>query len=317
MPLDDSTSAVWYSTTSALSSFLKFIPTLIGAIIVLAIGWALSGLLARVVHTGLNRLGCDRAAAQAGIDNFLHRAGTKWSASKVVAELTKWFVFLIFVQAAAGLLAMPQLTAVINSIVLFIPNVVVAMAILVAGALIAKFVSGLVRGSVSELGVANPDVLSKLTYAGIMTVAVMATLDQLGVAETIVQTLFIGMVGAVSLATGLAFGLGGRDVAGRIAHSWYDNSRMITERAKMRESFQPPASELQRQTPATYEELPSEQMSSSTAGQSSSLDAETKAYRQQQAQMGSTYIAPGTPTAPQSPSMQQGSSNQQMPPSGV
>ncbi len=239
MPPIDNPTAMWDPSTTALASFMHFLPSLLGAIVVLLIGWFLSGFLAQLIGAGLARVGADRASVHAGVDNFLTRAGTNWKASRIVAELIRWFVFLIFVQAAASLLAMPQLTSVINSIILFIPNVVVAMAILVAGALIAKFVAGLVRGSVSELGVASPSILGKLTYAGILTVAIMAALDQLGVAETIVQTLFIGMVGAVSLATGLAFGLGGRDVASRLTHSWYEGSRLMSERAKLRESFQP------------------------------------------------------------------------------
>ena len=230
----DTSEAVFYSFTNALVRFVSFLPALVGAAIILIVGWFISGFLARLIEKALKAVGMEAAVERAGIGDFIRRSGTRMTTSGVIATLVKYFIFLIFVQAAANVLGIPQLTEIINRIVLFIPNVIVAMAIIVIGSLIARFLSGLVRSSVSELGVGSPNLLASLTQYIIIGFSVIAAIDQLGIAETLVNTLLIGLVGSVALAFGLAFGLGGRDVAAQIAQKWYDGTQRLTTAAQQR-----------------------------------------------------------------------------------
>ncbi|MGI9034880.1 MAG: mechanosensitive ion channel family protein [Pyrinomonadaceae bacterium] len=230
----DTSEAVVYSLWNALYRFISFLPALIGALIILVVGWLISGFLANLIERGLKAVGLEAAVERSGIGDFVRRSGTKMSVSGVIATLIKYFIFLIFVQAAANVIGIPQLTEIINRIILFIPNVVVAMAIIVVGSLIANFLSGLVRSSVSELGVGNPNLLATLTQYLIVGFAVIAAIDQLGIAQTLVNTLLIGLIGSAALATGLAFGLGGRDVAAQITQKWYDGSQTLANAARQR-----------------------------------------------------------------------------------
>ena len=234
MQIMDTGDAIWVSFTGALTHLTSFLPALLGAVLVLVIGWLLSGFLAGLIERALKAVGMERAVEHSGIGDFIRRSGTKMTTSGVIAGLIKWFIRLIFIQAAANILGMPQVTSIINSIVLFIPSVVVAMAIIVVGSLIAKFLAGLVRGSVSEMGIGNPDLLAKLTQYVIIGFAVIAAIDQLGIAATVVNTLLIGLIGSVALAVGLAFGLGGREVAGEIARSWYEGGTRAAEALRRR-----------------------------------------------------------------------------------
>jgi hypothetical protein len=213
--------AVLVSGTEALRNFLGFLPALVGAIIVLVVGWIVAGLLAGLVERVLKMVGFERAANTTGITAFIQRSGSSWTASAVVAEIIKWFIRLIALQAAASILGLNQISAIINAILLWLPNLVVAIAIIVIGALIARFVSGLVRGTTGQMGFSNPDLLATIAQYAIITFAVIAAVDQLGIAETVVNTLFIGLVATLVLAFGLAFGLGGRDVAARLTEQWY------------------------------------------------------------------------------------------------
>ncbi len=230
----DTSEAIVYSLYNALMRFVSFLPALIGAVIILIVGWFIAGLLANLIERGLKAIGLERAVAHSGIGDFVERSGTKMSISGVIATLVKYFIFLIFVQAAANVIGIPQLTEIINRIILFIPNVVVAMAIIVIGSVIAKFLSGLVRSSVSELGVGNPNLLATLTNYIVIGFAVIAAIDQLGIAATLVNTLLIGLIGSVALAIGLAFGLGGRDVAAQLTQKWYEGSQSMANAAKQR-----------------------------------------------------------------------------------
>jgi hypothetical protein len=222
--------AVLLSITQALSNFLGFLPALVGAILVLVLGWIVSGLLAGLIEKALKAIGFERAAQTAGIANFIARSGTDWTASKVVAEIVKWFIRLVAIQAAAQILGMGQISGIVNSILLFLPNVIVALAIIVLGAFIAKVVSGIVRGTVSEMGFGNADLIAGIARYAIIVFAVIAAVDQIGIAETVVNTLLVGTVAALALAFGLAFGLGGQQTAAQMTASWYAKGQQASQR---------------------------------------------------------------------------------------
>jgi small-conductance mechanosensitive channel len=239
--------ALWYSFTQALTVLMSFLPALLGALIILTVGWFIAGALARLIERGLSAVGLERAVERSGIRRFLEQSGTRWTMSGIIAALIKWSIFLIFVQAAASLLGMAQITAIINSLVLFIPNLIVAIAIIVIGSLIAKFLSGLVQGSLSEVDAPNPGLFARLTRYAVIGFAIVAAFNELGIARTVVNTLLIGLVGALALALGLAFGLGGREVAAQITRGWYEKSGDVVNRIKRR------SERLERQdTPPVY-----------------------------------------------------------------
>ena len=222
--------AVMVSATEALQNFLGFLPALVGAILILVLGWIIAGLLASLVERVLKTVGFERAANTTGISSFIQRSGSSWTASAIVAEIVKWFIRLIAIQAAASVLGLNQISQIINAILLWLPNLVVAIAIVVIGALIARFVSGLVRGTTDQMGFSNAELLGRVAYYAILVFAVIAAVDQLGIAETVVNTLLIGLVATVVLAAGLAFGLGGQQTAARITEGWYESGRQATRK---------------------------------------------------------------------------------------
>jgi len=224
--------ATWYSFTQALNTFMGFIPSLIGALIVLVIGWFIAGFLARLIARGLNAIGLERAVERSGIGRFIEESNTRWTMSEIIAALIKWSIFLIFIQAAASLFGMPQITGIINSVILFIPKLIVALAIIVIGSLLAKFLAGLVRGSLAEMGVGNSNLFSKLAKYAVIGFAIVAAFNQIGVAQTVVNALLFGLIGSIALALGLAFGLGGREVAAQITRSWYEKGATLADKIK-------------------------------------------------------------------------------------
>jgi hypothetical protein len=217
--------AVLVSVTEALSNFLGFLPALVGAVLVVVLGWIVSGFLGRIVESALKRIGFEHAANQTGINDFVARAGQGWSASRIAGELVKWFIRLIAIQAAAQILGMDQIGQIINAILLWIPNLMVALGIVVIGVLIGRVVGGSVRASTSEMGLGSPALLGGVAQYAVVAFAVVAAMGQLGIGETVVNTLFIGIVGAVALAFAIAFGLGGREVAADITRGWYESGR--------------------------------------------------------------------------------------------
>lgn len=230
--------AVMISATEALQNLLGFLPALIGAILILILGWIIAGILAGLIEKGLQAVGFERAAQSTGIAGFIEKAGSGWTASKVVAEIVKWFIRLIAIQAAASILGLTQISQVINAILLWLPNLVVAIVIIVIGALFANFVAGIVRGSAAEMGFSTPNLLANIARYAIIGFAAVAAFNQLGIAPTVVNTLFIGLVATLVLGFGLAFGLGGQQTAARITEGWYQKGRETTSKVaeKVKES---------------------------------------------------------------------------------
>lgn len=218
--------AVVVSITAALVNLLSFIPALVGAIIVLVIGWIIAGVLAKLVTTVLQRVGFETAAQTTGVAAFLEKSGARGlTASRVAGELVKWTIRLVFLEAAASALHLGAVTELINRVVLFVPNLIVALVVLMVGALLARLLAGIVRGATAEAGFSNPNLMGRVAHTAVLAFAVVVAVSQVGIATAIVNTLFMAVVGAVALTAALAFGLGGREVAAEIWHQWYQRSR--------------------------------------------------------------------------------------------
>jgi uncharacterized protein involved in response to NO len=127
---------------------------------------------------------------------------------------------LIFIEIAADQLNLPQVTAVINRMLFFVPNILVALLVLGVGAFLAQLLAGVARGAAAEAGWRNTNVVAKLAYGAVMAFAIIAAVNQLNISPVVVNTLYIGLVAAISLALGLAFGLGGRETAARLTEQW-------------------------------------------------------------------------------------------------
>ncbi len=233
--------AIMVSLTRALGDFMSFIPKVIGALVILLVGWLISRLVATVVTRGLRAVRFDQIADKAEIDQFLAKAGVQMDPAAVVGKLAFWFLMLSFLIAAFGTLGLSQVEGVLANIIGFIPNVIVAMVVLLIGALIANFVANLVRGSAGVSRVGDPNLLATIARAAVLVFATLMALDQLQIAPTIINTLWMALVGMVAMAGALAFGLGGRDLAGRLLDDWYERGKDKVEEVKEASSTTAPS----------------------------------------------------------------------------
>jgi hypothetical protein len=155
-------------------------------------------------------------ARRSGFADFVHKMGVRDDASGVIAGIVKWFVRLITLVVAFDTLGLPAVSNVLQQLLLWLPNLVVALVVLVIGGLAAKALSQLVRGASAEAGFSNPDMLATVTRVAVWGFTAVVAINQLGIATTLINTLMVGLVGALALAFGLAFGLGGRDRAAQL-----------------------------------------------------------------------------------------------------
>ena len=193
-----------------------FIPNLVVAIIIFIIGWIIGAGLGRVVEQVINSLRIDQALKQAGVDRVLSRAGFELSSGRFLGKLVEWFFIIVFLVAALDLLGLETVNAFLSTVVLgYLPQVIVAVLILLVAAVVAQAAENVVAGSAKAAQLHAAGFLGKVARYAIWIFAILAALDQLGIAPQILQILWTGIVIAVALAVGLAFGLGGQQSAAR------------------------------------------------------------------------------------------------------
>ena len=224
--------AVFLSLSNALATLLNAIPLVIGALLILLIGWATSNLVARLIQELLARAGADRLFAEHGGPVY-GRESTRIRPSRVTAAIVKWIIRFVFLVAAANALGMPQVSQLLNQVLLWLPNLLVAVVILLVAPIIGRFLRGVIEVGAGDMGFTNAPLLGRLAEYAIIAFAVVIAINQIGIAANLVEILFIGVVGALALAFGLAFGLGGRDVASRVTEDWYRGTQAAAERVRM------------------------------------------------------------------------------------
>jgi small-conductance mechanosensitive channel len=204
------------SLQNALSTFLEYIPQLIGAIIILVVGYIVARILQAVVARLLQAIGFDRWMEHGGIKQFFDRAQTRETPATVLGRLVFWFVFIIAITMAADALGIRQVSAVLSQLIAYIPSIIAAILILVLAALLANFLSGIVRGATGS------DLLSNIARYAIIIYAAFAAITELGVAVQLTAPTFLIVLGAVALAAAIAFGFGAQGVARDIVEKAYE-----------------------------------------------------------------------------------------------
>ncbi|MGI9139751.1 MAG: mechanosensitive ion channel family protein [Gemmatimonadaceae bacterium] len=213
------------SFANAMMMLFAAIPRILGFIIVVLIGWLVASLIARAVATLLRTVRYNDLAERTGIAQFTQRAGLTADPAEVVAGIVKWLIRIVVLLVAFDLLGLPAVSEVLREFLLWLPNLIVAIAVLLLAGVAANALANIVRGAAAEAGLANPDTLANVTRIIVWAFSVVVAVNQLGVARTLINTLFTGLISAVALAAGLAFGLGGREMAARKLEEWNNRTR--------------------------------------------------------------------------------------------
>jgi len=194
------------------TSVANFIPLLIGAVVVFLIGWIVAVTLGKVVEQVIRAMRVDALLQSFEVEKVLERGGWKLNSGAFVGGLVRWFLIVAFLLASVNILGLTEVSAFLRDVLLYIPNIVVAALILIIAALVTNVVEKLVRGSVEAAGYRG-SLVGMVTRWAIWIFAFIAALQQLGVATNILQTVVTGVIAALALAFGIAFGLGGKEAA--------------------------------------------------------------------------------------------------------
>lgn len=205
---------VWYGV-------IDFVPNLVIALIIFAIGWVLASLIERLVEAVFKGLKVDPALKSAGLEDVVKRAGHNLNSGMFVGALVKWFIIVVFLMASFDVLGLGQVNSFLKDVVTYLPEVIVAVLILMVALIVANVMHRIVVASAKAAHIKSAEILGKVTKWAIWIFAILTALYNLGIAPGLVQTIVMAVFAGAALAIGLAFGLGGKDAAQKIVENTY------------------------------------------------------------------------------------------------
>ena len=195
-----------------------FIPTLIGILVILIVGWIIAAVLKNVVIKLLKLIQFDSASEKSGLADVLRKGGIKNSLSELMGGLIYWLIMLIVFMAALNALGMTVVASLLDKVILYIPNVIAAIFIISLGMFFASIIGSIIMTACMNAGMKKAKLMSQVTQTVIVVFAAIMTLEQLNIATTILNTTVTVLLGAIGLAFALAVGLGSKDMAGKLMY---------------------------------------------------------------------------------------------------
>jgi hypothetical protein len=193
-----------------------FIPTFLAAVVIAIVGWIVGAIFYKLIVQLVKLARIDGALKSAGVEKFVERAGLKLDAGAFLGALVKWFFIIVFLVAALDVLGLSQVTSFLKDVVLgYLPQVIVAVLIVLVAAVVSEAMQKVVVGTAKATNMKSANFAGTVTKWAIWIFAILTAIMQLGIAVTFINTLFTGVIIAVSLALGLAFGLGGQEAAAK------------------------------------------------------------------------------------------------------
>jgi len=215
--------ALLKASQDILFGIVDFIPILLSAVIVFTFGI----LIARWVKSGviklLNLVRLTDLISTPAVKKFLKNASITKKIDDVIGEVVRYIVLLIFFITSVNLLGLSTVTQVLNGVLTYLPKIFAAILILISGILLSGFLEKVVKGSLGSVDLRSSRLMGKFTSYLIMVITILAAISQLGIAQPFVGTLFIGFVAMLSLALGLGFGLGSKDLIKEVLEDWHKN----------------------------------------------------------------------------------------------
>lgn len=208
-----------------ITKIAVFLPNLFFAIAIILLGWVICNVIKRIVVRVLKLCQFDILAERSGIKQILDRGGIRQSASDILGLLVFWFLFLIAIVTTLETLNLSGATDTLHTIYLYIPKIVAALVTLILGLYFASFLESVTRTTCANAGLEQAGSIGRTAYIAAAIFVVAGIFEILDIASEIVIWAFILVFGAACLALALAFGLGGRDVAGRFLEKWLEQKK--------------------------------------------------------------------------------------------
>ena len=217
--------AVWVAAANIFTQFFNFLPKLFGALLIFIVGLILAKWVKVIIVKVLSAVKLDKMLRKIGLESFLSQAEIKLKAEVISGEIARWLIVIVFFMAGVNILGLTTVGSVLASVLSYIPNIVSAILILTVGVLLAGLVESLIKGAVNQIDPKTGRLLSKVASYLVVIVTALAAINELGIAQSLINILFIGIITTLALGIGLAIGLGAKDLVSKMLMDWYGKGR--------------------------------------------------------------------------------------------
>lgn len=221
MEFDPWTQGIVNAMTTVWTPVAGFIPRFFGALVVVLVGFVVAKLLDTLLSKLLAKLGLDRLMAGTGLTKMLGRVGIQVPVSSLIGKIVYWFVLLIFLVSAAESLGLDRVSATLDMLALYLPKVLGAALVLLAGVLLAQLLSGIVRGAAEGVGLDYAHGLGRIAQGLVILISISVAIGQLEVKTDLLNNVIAIALISIGLAAALALGLGSREIAAQIIAGIY------------------------------------------------------------------------------------------------
>lgn len=209
------------ASSDILSRLATFLPSFFGALIVFVFGLVFARWGKALTVKVLEALCLSKAVEKTGFEDFLKKAEVKVKIEEIFGVVVKWVIILVFSIAAANILGLTAVSLILNNILNYLPRVFSSVIVLVIGVLLAGLVESLIKGALGPVDIKTSRLFAKIGAYLVIIFAVLTAVNELGIAQSLVNTLITGFIAMLALGFGLALGLGAKDIVSQALGDWY------------------------------------------------------------------------------------------------
>lgn len=220
--LDQLQAAIYQPFNMLVTKLVAFIPTLISILIILVLGWVVAMAIEKVVVRFLKLARLDAVSEKSGIANVLLKGDIHRTLSELIGIIVYWLIMLVMILAVVNVLNLDVAAGLLNSVILYVPNVIAAIFILVLGIFFASILATSVRTAASNYGITQAKGLAKTAQVVVVVFAGLEALKQLRLDVSIFTMVIQAIVFALALGFAIAVGLGCKDLVGRSVQQFVD-----------------------------------------------------------------------------------------------
>jgi hypothetical protein len=195
---------------------------LIGLLVIIVIGWLISKAVKALIVRVLQTAKLDSVAESAGVNTFLAKGGLKQTFTEVIGGLIYWLCLLVVAAVAVDFLGLDIIGGLLNNVILYIPNVILSIFVLVLGIFLATVLGAMVQTAAANTGLARAKLLAKIVEVIIIVFTIAIALEQLKIGAEVISLVVKAIVVSIAAAIALAFGLGCKDMAAKALNDWLD-----------------------------------------------------------------------------------------------
>jgi len=208
---------------TVLAQIGQFLINVLLVVLILIIGWIIAKLIKALVTKVLRTVKLDELSDRIELDNVLAKGGISYSLSELIGVICYWLGLLVTFVVAINAIGLTVAADLLNRIVLYIPNIIAAIFILILGMFVATLLSNIIRTAANNAGLSQAKLLSKVVEVAVVIFAIAITLEQLAIGAKIIELVISIILASMGLGLALAFGLGCKDIAARFLSDFIDS----------------------------------------------------------------------------------------------